>query len=253
MIGYQQSFLSTTIQTDDLSHERPIIGLSGGINSMGVLCHLATQHPVEKRPRALLLYYAHLREHSRDTFRFVAAGVRYARQHFEHVEFGMHRASFLAWARQHKMIPHPTISPCSHDLKISQMEAWAAARGATVDLIGYIRKERRRIQRQQQYDMPIDKRYPIAHLSDDDCFALVQQEIGWYPAIYDLRDPNGKRIFHHNNCLPCKNMQLRDLDAVARYFPEYWQAAQATAEEIGAYWGRKTKYGADPCEVCTFD
>lgn len=244
----------------DLSDETPIIGLSGGINSAALLCYLAAVHPEEARPRRLLLYYAHLREHSPDTFRFVADGVRYARRQFGEgaVTFGMHRASVLDYFEAERFIPHPAVSPCTSALKVEPMNAWAAAHGATVDLIGYVREERRRIRRQRERGVE-GKAYPIAHLTDAECLALVDREIGWHPAIYDLRREDGRPAFRHNNCLPCKNMHARDFALVGEHFPGYWRRATASAgrisEERGspAYWGRAGEYAGDPCAVCAFD
>lgn len=242
---------------DDLSREAPVIGLSGGLNSAALLCYLASEHPAEKRPRRLLLYYAHLAEHSPDTFPFVKACVRYARERFgrEAVTFGMHRDSMNDWIRRERMIPHPTVSPCTFDLKIERMEAWAEAHGATVDLVGYVRHERRRIERQRERlgEAAGGKAYPIAHLTDADCLALVDREIGWHPAIYDLRREDGRPAFRNNNCLPCKNMHARQLKLVQVHFPDYWQRATAAADDVGSYWGRAEEYAGDPCAVCAFD
>ena len=238
--------------TDDLSAERPAIGLSGGINSAALLCYLASEHPEPKRPRTVLLYYAHLSEHSPDTFPFVKACVRYARAHFADVRFRMHRDSMAGFIRRERFIPHPTVSPCTFDLKIERMEAWAAREGATVDLIGYVRHERKRIERQRARGVE-GKAYPIAHLTDADCLSIVDREIGWHPAIYDLRRDDGKPAFGNNNCLPCKNMHARQLKLVQLHFPDYWQRAAAAAADVGSYWGRAEEYAGDPCAVCAFD
>ena len=243
--------LNFLLNHDDFSDERPIIGLSGGINSAALLCYLATEHPVGKRPATLLLYYAHLAEHSPDTFAFVKACVRYARRHFD-ARFRMHRTSMVDWIRRNNMIPHPTVSPCTYDLKIEPMEAWAAEMGATCDLIGYVRHERRRIKRQLRRDVE-GKRYPIAHLSESDCMHLVKREIGWYPAIYDIKDRRGNRVFTHNNCLYCKNMTDTQRENVQRYYPDYAERSEQVASEVGTYWGRASEYAGDACTVCAFD
>jgi hypothetical protein len=237
---------------DDFSHEIPSLGLSGGINSAALLCYLATEHPESKRPKHLLLYYAHLREHSPDTFRFVKACVRYARNRFPKVEFGMHRASVIDFFEKKNFIPHPTISPCTEGCKTLQMDCWSREHGATLDLIGYVMTERRRLLRAEEKARRAVA-FPIFHLSDADCFRLVNREIGWHPAIYDIRDENGKRAFTHNNCLPCKNMTLVQIRAVAKHFPKYWDKAEAMAKRINSYWGRSSEYPADPCASCVFD
>ena len=269
----QQSLLPPT---GDFSGEVPLIGLSGGINSAALLCYLASETPTEHRPQRVLLYYAHLREHSDDTFPFVRDCIRYARAHFPEVEFRMHRDSMLAFIRREKIIPHPTVSPCTWDLKVERMEAWGNERGATCDLIGYVRQARRRLRNQTHrlFGLPPEakklpsaewwreyghlvgsgfKRYPIAHLTDADCFSIVTREIGWYPAIYDLRTETGKPAFRNNNCLPCKNMDGPQRRLVQLHFPDQWERAVDAAEEVGSYWGRADEYAGDPCAVCAFD
>lgn len=240
------------IDHDDFSAERPVLGLSGGINSAALLCYLASEHPEERRPRVLLLYYAHLREHSPDTARFVFDCVRYARRHFPDVTFRMHRASMNDWCEAERFIPHPTVSPCTWHLKVERIEAFAAEHGATCDLVGFVRHERRRIKRQQERGVT-KARYPIAHMSEADCFSIVEREIGWHPAIYDITDARGRRVFTHNNCLPCKNMTLPQIRAVGEHFPEHYRRAVEMAERIGNYWGRPSEYAGDPCAVCAFD
>ena len=47
-----------------------MIGLSGGINSMAVLCWLG-ELPTHKHPDELHLFYADFKEHSEDTIQFV--------------------------------------------------------------------------------------------------------------------------------------------------------------------------------------
>jgi hypothetical protein len=237
--------------TDDFSEDVPRLGTSGGINSGALLCYLASEHPPEKRPRRLLMYYAHLREHSPGTMRFVKLQVRYAREHFPAVEFGMQRASVVDFFEAENFIPHPLYSPCTEHLKVEPMERWSIAHGATLDLIGYVRHERKR-QAVAQKKAERDVAFPIANLSEEDCFALVRREIGWYPPIYDIRE-NGKRVFSHNNCLPCKNMTLKQLRAVAKYYPRYFERAMRMAERIGNYWGRPSEYAGDPCALCVFD
>ncbi len=103
-------------------------------------------------------------------------------------------------------------------------------------------------------DLPADMvRFPIAHMTEEQCFELVDREIGWHPPIYDIRDRKGKRVFTHNNCLLCKNMTLKQIKGVARYYPDYYAESIAMAQRIGNYWGRPSEYPADPCALCVFD
>lgn len=236
----------------DLSDKRVMIGLSGGINSMALLCYLATVTPTEMRPSNLYLFYAHFAEHSPDTFAFVKAGIRYAQERFENVTWKITRNRVLKFFEKEGIIPHPIISPCSERLKIIPIVEFMRENDIDVDLVGFVRKERRRIERQKKRGAE-KKLYPIAHLSDEDCFTLVRKEIGWYPAIYDIWE-DGKRVFKHNNCLPCKNMHTKDLWAVKKYYPQYWNEADSLANKIGAYWGRPEElqeWDGD-CQWCSF-
>jgi hypothetical protein len=147
------------------------------------------------------------------------------------------------------------LSPCSEHLKAIPAAAFVERHSIDVDLVGFIKTERRRIVRQQSRGI-VGKDYPIAHLTDADCMALVDREIGWHPAIYDIEE-NGQRVFRHNNCLPCKNMSgamgpndtSGDYAAVKKYFPEYASRAQALAGELGAYWGRSGDFDGF-CRSC---
>jgi hypothetical protein len=248
----------------DFSGRRVLVKLSGGINSAAALCFLAVHHPAELRPQELYLYYSHFREHSPDTAHFVMDLIRYARQHFPSVKARITRNSVNAYFVKEKTIPHPTQSPCSIDLKIVPAERYMVENECDYSLVGFVRTELRRIERQQSYG---DQKvlYPIQHLSDDDCFYLVKECIGWYPAIYDIRWTAedfeagrcqkfeiGKRVFTHNNCLPCKNMSKRQLETVGRFFPKYAQRALDAADRIpGSYWGREDVPEPFACDLCT--
>lgn len=236
----------------DLSDKRVLIGLSGGINSMALLCYLATITPESLRPHQLYLFYAHFDEHSPDTFAFVKAGIRYAQAHFECVTWKITRNNVLKFFEGEKIIPHPIISPCSERLKIIPIMEFMREHEIDVDLVGFVRSERRRIERQKKRGAE-KKLYPIAHLSDSDCIVLVLGEIGWMPKIYGIYE-NDKRVFKHNNCLPCKNMHTKDLEAVEKYYPEYWRRAAEMAQRIDSYWGRPEElqdWDGD-CQWCAF-
>ena len=70
---------SLFLEQTDYSGKDIMIGLSGGINSMAVLCWLAN-YPQQYKPKILHLFYAHFEEHSPDTLNFVLAGVKYAKE-----------------------------------------------------------------------------------------------------------------------------------------------------------------------------
>jgi 3'-phosphoadenosine 5'-phosphosulfate sulfotransferase (PAPS reductase)/FAD synthetase len=242
--------LLSRTQIRDFSDKRVLIPLSGGVNSMAVLCFLGEEFPDEYKPKELFMYYSHLVEHSPDTLRFVRDGVQYAKRRFENVTFGFNIASVNEFFVEQKMIPHPTISPCSRELKMRLLDAFYEANGCDVRLIGYVSHEvKTRFERAKRYVMDSFE-YPILEFTEADCFEIVDRVIGWHPAIYDIQE-NGKRVFTHNNCLPCKNMSLKQLQAVGRYFPQYARKAERTAAAIpGAYWGRDDVPEVFKCDVC---
>lgn len=244
--------------------EKVLIGLSGGINSMAVLCWLVEQ---EEKPEEVHLYYAHFREHSPDTFQFVADGIRYARKHFKKVVVKITKNSILDFFREIKAILHPARGLCSWRLKIKPITIYASMNAITIDLVGYVKHELKRRAGAQQENIAADlftleKRYPIGEFTDEWCFEVVKKHIGWYPAIYDIVDKNGKRVFKHNNCLPCKNMYPDDLEAIKEHFPQYHIEAMQLSAELSKFWGRNeaefyTRFGRDlgqdsTCEACKF-
>ena len=217
--------------------EKVLIGLSGGINSMAVLCWL---HESGIVPSELHLYYAHFQEHSPDTYPFVRDGIRFARKNFQNVHVKVTRTSVIRFFGEQKMIPHPIQSPCSRLLKIVPITKYAVDNGIEHDLVGYVKQElKRRTARQKPVaDAALKKHYPIGAFDDDWCFEIVDRYIGWHPAIYDIKSADGKRTFKHNNCLPCKNMDVRDMEKVKAHFPEYHAEAMALTDRLGKYWGR---------------
>lgn len=240
-----------------------LLGLSGGINSQAVLCWLIESG---EQPAELHLFYAHFAEHSPDTFQFVADGIRLARKRFKNVIVKITSNSVLKYFDDHNMIPHPVRSPCSYWLKIAPMASYCAENGITIDLIGYVKTEKSRIKRMKANgsdDLFMTKEFPIQLLDDEWCFEIVDRVIGWHPAIYDMRDEKGKRLFMHNNCLPCKNMYVKDMVAVKEHFPDYMARADDLSKKLNAYWGRDadayyTEFGREDyepgqCETCSFD
>lgn len=147
----------------------------------------------------------------------------------------------------------------------------------------------------------IEAAFLISQFTDRWCMYMVDAHIGWHPAIYDhrwnhpgfvafmkaklaayaltgegmterdrraIKTRLGKKIpvFDHNNCLPCKNMNLWQLLCVEFFYPEKWAAARATEAAIGAHWGRdeapyRAQFGyyttaeeaGTPCGVCALD
>ena len=86
-----------------MKDKKVMIGLSGGINSMALLCWLAEQ---PNRPTDLWLFYAHFNEHSPDTWDFVQSGMEYAKKHFNVHQLITHN-SVLDFFYEQKMIPRP--------------------------------------------------------------------------------------------------------------------------------------------------
>jgi 3'-phosphoadenosine 5'-phosphosulfate sulfotransferase (PAPS reductase)/FAD synthetase len=256
-------------KSGDLSKYEVMLPLSAGINSAAVLCTLADWES-DKKPKVLHIFYAHLEEHSPDSFQFVADQIRYARLKFPSVKVKITRASALRYFEGTNMIPHPQRSPCTYYLKTLPMHTYMVENKIQVDLVGYVREEKKKRYERMKAKASSEfnfKAFPVLHLSDDDCFELVKMHIGWYPAIYDIKDETGKRVFKHNNCLPCKNMHYYQLEQVKVHYPEYHNRAMRTAAKLQAYWGRDkdefyTRFGRDeafnggkdqPCEVCAFD
>lgn len=241
-----------------------MIGLSGGINSMAVLCHLIESGI---KPKEVHLFYAHFAEHSPDTFQFVSDGIRYARKNFNVVKVKITRNSILDFFEEIKMILHPSRGLCSYRLKIVPINAYSFENDIKIDLVGYVKEElKRRASKQKnklQNDLfSLEKFYPIGDFSDEWCFEIVKRHLGWYPSIYDIKDESGKRLFKHNNCLPCKNMYPKEIEAIKKHFPEYFEKAMQTSRKLNAHYGRNqaefyTTFGRDlgqesTCEVCKF-
>lgn len=134
------------IQQEDFSDEKIMIGLSAGINSAAVLIWLSL-YPEEYKPFELHLYYSHFQEHSPDSYKFVKDLIKYARLHFKKVIVKITRNSVLRFFEEQKMIPHPTVSPCTRMLKILPAQEYAVQNGITTDLVGYVREETRRVKR----------------------------------------------------------------------------------------------------------
>lgn len=232
--------------TQTFEGKKVMIPLSGGINSAAVLCWFIGNHATE--PHEVHLYYAHFEEHSDDTRLFVHDLVALSARSFTcRVVYTETHNSVLEYFAGENMIPHPMVSPCSLNLKIKPMRAYAAANGIDVELIGYVREEQRRVERQDKFshkntlfDAYTEKAYPLLEYNNEWCFDIVKRHLGWYPAIYDIRrETGGGRLFPHNNCLPCKNMNGKDFAAVQKFFPLHYRKAQDLAERIQSYWGRQ--------------
>lgn len=285
-----------------------MIGLSGGINSAAVLCYLV-RHMA--RPKHLHLYYCHFEEHSPDTLKFVFDCVKFAFKQYDNMEFkydhtklskpfegdfsissetvtfSMNYNSVLSFFEKSNMIPHPMVSPCTRILKINRIREYMIDNEIEVDLIGYVRSERRRIKNQMKRSKT-NKSYPISNLTDEDCFSIVSKDIGWYPEIYSILwsddrikkgverfksliptkhlsfikkcikkghgNNKSSRVYGHNNCLPCKNMQTWEFWITKILFPSYMDNAEKTAQKIGAHWGRNSNewdsMESAPCDYC---
>jgi hypothetical protein len=285
----QLTIFETLQDTWNYSDKRVMIGLSGGINSAAVLAYLAKN--VIDKPKELFLFYAHFEEHSDDTFSFVNACIDYAKNNFKTVHFTKQDNSINQLFRDKNFIPHPKISECTKTLKILPIIEYMAINKIDVDLVGYVRSERNRINRQIRTGAK-NKEYLISHLTDDDCFSLVKQEIGWFPAIYNIKWNDERiipflkchkqyipekdyltalkyavrgygyfgssRVFAHNNCLPCKNMATWEIYLVKLFYPEKFEKAMETANITESYWGRDAdglnESGQNAsCAFCAFD
>lgn len=263
--------------------------LSAGINSAAVLCRLIE---LGVKPKELHIFYAHFEEHSPDSLRFVEELIKLAEGNFPVVKSKITYNSVIEFFGEQKMIPHPVASPCTRILKITPMLEYNMANGVEFDLIGYVKNETRRVDKQlaKNDNSLLHKLFPIREFDDEWCFGIVKKYLGWYPAIYDLRwNDEGfcdyvranlhrfdeytqrkllkkigtnKRVFKHNNCLPCKNMYTDDMLAVEYFYPEYMANANELSSKLKAYWGRsamgyytafgREDYEATQCEHCQF-
>lgn len=274
------------------ANKKVMVSLSAGINSAAVLVWLGLL-PQTERPQNIHLYYAHFVEHSPDSLKFVLALVDWAKTRFLNIIYKQTDNSIIDFFQKSKMIPHPASSPCSRLLKILPMMEYMAEHNIDVDLIGYVREEKQRATKMKKKlgDASMLKDFPILEETNEWCFDIVKQEIGWYPAIYDLhwndstfiawvegnlyRLPDdiqnrvrkklgtNARVFKHNNCLPCKNMHLEEMLILEYAYPTYLQDALALSERLQKYWGRqadpyytvfgRNDYEPEQCEVCRFD
>jgi 3'-phosphoadenosine 5'-phosphosulfate sulfotransferase (PAPS reductase)/FAD synthetase len=264
--------------------KRVMIGLSGGINSAAALCYL--NKFVEDKPKELYLYYAHFDEHSEETAKFVHEQVAYAEQNFDKVHYEQSNNSLLEHMESVNTIYSPKLNGCTMKLKVFPMIKFMKKHEIDIDIVGYVRSEYKRIQRQVALKVK-NKQYLISHLSNEDCFSLVEKEIGWYPSIYNIKwtderiipyldryaTPDvihpqqaaiirkyanrgygwgkAKRVFKHNNCLPCKNMHQWELFMVRIFFPDHHAKAMALAADLGRYWGRPEQSPMEVETTCT--
>ncbi len=274
-----------TLQDVNYSDGRNMIGISGGINSAAALIYLSEF--VEDKPDEIYLYYAHLKEHSPDTEKFVLELVEYAKKHFKNVVFESSINSMLEYCENDfHGIPQPKITPCTKFLKLIHMNKFMAKHNIDRDIVGYVRHEFRRIQR--QIDRGVKKKdYLIRHLSDEDCFSIVEKYFGWYPAIYNIKWTDKKigeslekwghelhptqrktiqkyhsqgfnnmrksyRVFKHNNCLICKNMHQWEIFMIRIFYPDYYNRAMTTAKKLNSYWGRSDEFINEnsDCAIC---
>ena len=245
----QLNLLNITDAPFDYKDKSVLIPLSEGINSAAVVCILGEHHPEELKPERLYLFDIHLIEHSPDSLQFAFDVINYARKKFKWVSADIVQDSMNKWCVDNQMIPHPSRSPCSRELKMLRLDAFAEKHQIDYRLVGYVRHEQRRLIRAKKY-VDATFQYPIQRLTDEDCFSIVKRAIGWYPAIYDIRE-SGKRIFRHNNCLPCKNMTAKQLRQVGTHFAGFAEMAEETAARVPeGYWGRDDVPDIFKCDVC---
>lgn len=259
----QGSLLDITDDVVDYSDKKVMIPLSEGINSAAIVCLLGEHHPAPMMPKELHLFDVHLVEHSPDSLQFAWALIQYAHRKFPYVTATIVQDSFDKWCLDNKMVPHPSISPCSRELKMNRLDEYFTKQQLDIRLIGYVRHEMKRWTKAQKH---IDStyRYPILSLTDEDCFEIVKKAIGWYPAIYDITFTQedlisglcrkfelGRRVFKHNNCLDCKNLTTRQVKHVRKHFPLVAERADLIATSLpGARWGRDDVPEVMKCDAC---
>lgn len=233
----------------DYSHSRILIPLSGGVTSAALLSFLGEFHPLARKPRELHLYHTQFQEHSPDTLHFVADCVRYAERVFHSVKVKIIKQSVNAFFIAQRLIPDPTTSPCTVQLRTLPQEQYCRDEAIDWVIEGFVRSSQ---QPHPQYISYGGRQipYPLLGLTDDESFNLVEQVIGWYPAIYDIFE-GGRRVFKFNNCLPCKNMNRAEVENVWKYFPQYAQEAEVAAAQIpGGVWGSQDVPDIFKCDTC---
>lgn len=276
----------------DYTGKKIKLSLSAGINSTAVACWLIESG---MKPKEIHVVYCHLEEHSPESMKFVEDMVALLRKHFSNVLFTVFSNSALSFFKNEKLIPHPIASPCSLKLKIEPSDKYSVENNVFIDLVGYVKSEmKKRAERQQdrlkKTNSPHEKHYPIGEFTDEWCFQIVERVLGWYPEIYKHKwsDPGfidflgknkhrmtdydwnrvskkmGKdvRVFLHNNCLPCKNMDALEILYVQYFYPSYYANAMDLSSFLKSYWGRNADtfyftFGRDlnqdsTCENCKF-
>ena len=133
-------------------------------------------------------------------------------------------------------------------------------------MVGYVRHEIKRVNKSIKKAVvnlfSAKKIFPIQEFTDEWCMEICTRCIGWIPKIYLILDEFGVRVFKHNNCLPCKNASIAELEMVKKYYPEYWLEAYELSMYLKKYWGRDadnyyTTFGKQDyettCQQCKFN
>lgn len=154
----------------------------------------------------------------------------------------------------------------SRKLKIEPIEAYNFENRIEFDLVGYVRHEIKRVNKSIKKAVvnlfSAKKIFPIQEFTDEWCMEICTRCIGWIPKIYLILDEFGVRVFKHNNCLPCKNASIAELEMVKKYYPEYWLEAYELSMYLKKYWGRDadnyyTTFGKQDyettCQQCKFN
>ncbi len=160
-------FAQMELRQLDYSGLRVMLPLSGGINSGALLCALGREVSPERWPCELHLYASHFKEHSPGTLSFVLALIRYAKRTFPLVKWKVTRNSVNAYFIEQKMIPHPTLSPCSRELKVKPAREYFEQHELDIELIGYVDTDTIRRGKKSRFERLSEqpqKRFPI--LSD---------------------------------------------------------------------------------------
>lgn len=270
-----QHTIEAFVPRPNYAGQKVLLGLSGGINSAALECWLAAA-PEHEKPAELHLLTHQFAEHSPDTRRFIDAVRAHAKANFPCVVVAETENSVLGFFEQRGMIPHPKLAVCTAVLKVEPSMVYMIRHDIRINVVGYVEKEQKRIanmdRKGERTDFGVflpsgtESQFLLRHFTDEWCLQVVDREIGWHPAIYDLRwndlgfmswmqtklptltgyDLRAVEarlgttapVFEHNNCLPCKNMHLWQMLCVEYFFPTEWAAARATQETIGAHWGR---------------
>lgn len=220
---------------------KDIVFYSMGICSAYIACRLKDEcaDPI--------CLFSDTKREDEDTYRF---GRQVAERWNLNIVEASHGGDLWEMFVKQNFIPARQFSTCSLKFKILPSRAYLTANyedaytGAT-ELFphrtfekmgrvayGYDLGEERRVARTQaNWDFKsLDVWFPLLEwqVSKQQCFGYFQQ--------HGIEPPRMYKHFQHANCLPCKNFQKRDWEALAYHYPEKFAEAAIFEKQHGLRW-----------------